>query len=148
MVEDAIQELFVALWEKRVDFNAIQSLENYLLISLRNNLIRSQKKLRTVEITMDVSEPQTPDLTKLDREARLAKLIEKLPTRQREVIFLRYYKNKSYQEIADILGIQYQVARNFSYRAIQVLRKSMKKLSSIVVSLLWKHPNHHSEKKV
>ncbi|MEO1261193.1 MAG: sigma-70 family RNA polymerase sigma factor [Bacteroidota bacterium] len=135
LVEDTIQELFVAFWKKGEDLNTKSSLENYLLVSLRNNLIRKLKANKTVELNMDLAETDTSQNEILDREARLNNLIEKLPARQREVIFLRYFKNKSYQEIADLLGISYQVARNFSYRAIQFLRKNMKSLYSIFLSL-------------
>jgi len=132
LVQDTIQELFVALWKKGEDLNTKSSLENYLFVSLRNNLIRKIRNIKTVEFDIDMAEKEAIPSELLQREVRLSALIEKLPPRQREVIFLRYFKDKSYQEIADLLGISYQVARNFSYRAIQFLRKHRKKLHSLL----------------
>jgi RNA polymerase sigma factor (sigma-70 family) len=125
LVEDTIQELFIILWQKRENLILKSSIENYIIVSFRNNLIRNLKKTSTTELPQDVREPEKIPEIKLERESTVAKLINQLPKSQREVIFLRFYKNKSYQEIAEILGIQYQVARNFSYRAIKFLKKNM-----------------------
>ena len=123
-IEDAIQELFLNFWKNKNDLKSKKSLENYLLICFRRVLIKRLNNFRIVELYNDhpQEENQTPNYT---LEENLQGLIENLPTHQKEVIFLRYYKNKSYPEIADILGIKYQVARNFSYRAIKFLKSQL-----------------------
>ena len=138
LVEDVIQELFLDLWEKRTSTNAILNFDTYLYVSFRNNLIRRIKKqgkirdiiLEQTNITADNSPPNIEE-----KEAKVNQLINQLPPRQREVLFLRYYKNKSYQEISQLLGINYQVARNFAYRALQTLKKNWRKHSALLFSL-------------
>lgn len=133
LVEDAIQELFLSFWKNKVDLSDKSSLEKYLIVSLRNNLFRKLKSPPVAELDINLPEDNLPDLLNLEKEAQLTLLLDELPAQQREVLFLRYYKNISYQEIADILGTNYQVVRNYSYRAIQFLRNKMKNLNSFLI---------------
>ena len=55
------------------------------------------------------------------KEVLLAALDELSP-RQREIIYLRFYQNLSYEEIADIMDLNYQTSRNLLYKAIRSLR--------------------------
>lgn len=137
MIEDTIQELFLVLWQKNRNLIFTSSLEHYLFISFRNNLLRKVK-------ANPLSNHNLPPLAtsegesdgKLEKEEQLKLLLQKLPTRQREVLFLRYYKDQSYHEIAATLDISYQVARNFAYRAIKALKLKMKKLQFTEMALL------------
>ena len=94
LIEDTIQELFLALWQKQENLFIKTSLENYLLVAFRNNLIRKLKTKRTENLEFDL-----PDFaeskTQLEQEKKLEAFLNQLPARQREVLFLRYYKNKS-----------------------------------------------------
>ena len=135
LIEDTIQELFLKLWQRQENLLIRSSLENYLLVSFRNNLIRKLKTLSTHNLEIDLVDISESNLN-IEQEKKLETYLNQLPTRQREVIFLRYYKNKSYQEIAEMLDISYQVARNFSYRAIKFLKKNMKNLYSLMLALI------------
>ncbi|MCK5371360.1 MAG: sigma-70 family RNA polymerase sigma factor, partial [Cyclobacteriaceae bacterium] len=47
-------------------------------------------------------------------------------TRQKEAVIYFYYEGMSYQEIADIMGLQkVKSARKLIYRAIEALRKDL-----------------------
>jgi RNA polymerase sigma factor (sigma-70 family) len=135
LIEDTIQELFLKLWQRQENLLIRSSLENYLLVSFRNNLIRKLKTLSTHNLEIDLVDISESNIN-IEQEKKLETYLNQLPTRQREVIFLRYYKNKSYQEIAEMLDISYQVARNFSYRAIKFLKKNMKNLYSLMLALI------------
>ena len=52
--------------------------------------------------------------------------LENLPTRQKEILFLKYYNGMSYEEIEEILSINYQSIRNHIYRALERLRANLK----------------------
>lgn len=134
LIEDCIQELFVTIWQKRNKLQIKSSLDNYILISFRNNLIKKLQATKK-EIQSSTTETSTNTSAIEATELKLRQLLVQLPPRQQEVIFLRYYKNKSYQEIAEILNINYQVARNFSYRAIQFLKKHKQKLLSLALTM-------------
>jgi RNA polymerase sigma factor (sigma-70 family) len=46
----------------------------------------------------------------------------RLSNRQKEIIYLKYYQNLSYEEVSEIMNINYQVARNLLYQAIKSLK--------------------------
>ena len=134
IIEDTIQELFVELWRKKDSLLIKSSLDSYLFVSFRNNLIRKIKKQTYSELDFDL-----PDEVELPSEnigeKDLKKWLKKLPPSQREVLFLRYYENLSYTEISEMLGISYQVARNFSYRALKFLKNKMKYLKTVLMTI-------------
>jgi len=133
LIEDVIQELFLTLWKKRQTLVFQASLDRYLFVAFRNNLIRKMKATVTEEIKREiVDHPSSETSQPIDK--KLKDLINQLPPRQKEVLFLRYYQNKSYGEIAEILNISYQVARNFSYRALKFLKKNMKNIYCVLIS--------------
>lgn len=129
LIEDTIQDLFLTFWQKSQSLLFTDSTENYIFISFRNNLIRKVKKEKSRRLKQQLFErPEAENSFNEEKEKTLINLLHKLPSRQKEVLFLRYYKNKSFLEIADILGISYQVARNFSYRAIKFLRRKFSEI--------------------
>ena len=135
IIEDTIQELFLGLWERRDNLFIKSTLETYLFVAFRNNLIRKLKANPKRDLKIELIDIEQPEAIH-QKEQQLKTLLNKLPPRQKEVVFLRYYKNKSYREIAEILNISYQVARNFSYRAIRYLKKNFKHIHSIVLSII------------
>ena len=115
------------LWQKNRKLIFTSSLESYLFASFRNNLIRKLKQHQALGFDYHfTADSNAESEIQYAKEKRLQLLLQKLPARQREVLFLRYYKNQSYQEIAENLDISYQVARNFAYRGIKWLKSKMK----------------------
>ena len=57
--------------------------------------------------------------------ANLKELISNLPKRQQEAINLRYYHNFSNEEIAQIMGVNYQSACKFVYTALKSLKLNL-----------------------
>ena len=54
---------------------------------------------------------------------KLMKNIAKLSPRQQQIIHLYYIEQRKYDEICDIMGINYQSVRNLMHRSISSLRK-------------------------
>lgn len=52
----------------------------------------------------------------------LLEMLNTLPKRQREVLYLRYYDQLSLAEVAEVLSITYQGTVNTVYKAIKALR--------------------------
>jgi RNA polymerase sigma factor (sigma-70 family) len=135
-VNDAIQDLFVNIWRSRKSLNQALSVRYYLFRSLRREIYRSQKEEnRNGEDWETVTEELLP--TQISAEASFSILEEQairteqlnnwlhnLPPRQNEALVLRYYHNLEYPEIAAMLGIKEQTARNLVQKALYILRKS------------------------
>ncbi len=54
--------------------------------------------------------------------------LAQLSARQKEIIYLKFYQNLSYEEVSDIMNINYQVARNLLSQAIKTMKKILQKL--------------------
>ena len=135
LVKDELQELFSDLWKKRQNLSDITHVKAYLIKSFRRKVLKSLSKIRkinTVEIreTLVVEFQLSIEELIINGEQRnidLNKLrasIEKLNKTQKEIIYLKFYNNLDYQEIAEITGLKYQSIRNSMHKALKVLRNS------------------------
>jgi RNA polymerase sigma-70 factor (ECF subfamily) len=134
LVRDSIQEVFYNLWKYRNNLNQPDSVEAYLFISLRRQLLRKKKNIKRRE---DVDKKyfseefdvllsyqvwqEALDLEEEKKEA-LKEAIANLTPRQREVIYLKYFEGLSTRELAEILQIRAQSIYNLVHDALENLR--------------------------
>lgn len=131
--EDVVQEIFIAIWEKRRDLIGSDQLRFYIFSAVRNNCIRHLKKNQThriVELT-DENEGRDDDIfVRIDpAEAAaapsvlIAKAMGQLPPKCREVFLLSRLSDQSYQQIADTLGISVKTVENQMGKALKIMRE-------------------------
>ncbi len=133
LIKDCIQDLLLEVWEKRESLTYIIAIKPYLFQSLRNNLIRRIKRQAVFtgisQNDDDMVGEISPELSLILSESdqltsnRLRHGIELLPKRQREALYLKYYENLSYEEIAEVMGLQRQAVANYLQYGIQKLRE-------------------------
>jgi RNA polymerase sigma-70 factor (ECF subfamily) len=58
----------------------------------------------------------------VERKRLVLNALGHLSNRQKEIVYLKYYQNLSYEEVSEIMNINYQVARNLLYQAIKSLK--------------------------
>jgi RNA polymerase sigma factor (sigma-70 family) len=137
LIEDSIQDLFFELWQSRQRIADTTSVKFYLFKALRYKIIRNLKSNPLVNF-QDI-ELHRNDLSYPSHESRLIgfevqslqmenlkMLIGQLPKRQREAINLRYYHGFSNEEIAQIMGVNYQSVCNFIFSALRKLKDNLK----------------------
>lgn len=134
LLEDAVQALFIKLWQKRSSINKPASVTHYLLKAFRNTLINSlqsetnlQKKIESFEaLPFELTASQEDHLIEEEDVLIQKKVVEEklslLTNRQREGIYLRFFSELSYEEIAEILEIEVGGAYKLIYRAIDRLK--------------------------
>lgn len=134
MVKDAIQDLFIDVWERRDKMTEVENIKAYLIISLRRELIRRSLKIRKETSTDQsfasqfsfspedflISSEQNAEHTEI-----LSRSMESLTDRQREVILLRFYHNLEFYEVSQVLEMNIQSVRNLLFRALDKIRKDM-----------------------
>lgn len=133
MAEDAVHDTFLYLWKHRHQIGTIQSFRFYIFKSIRNACLKMiQKKNRLsnleevdtrLELVILPEELKLKDVN-LESKKRIQKALAELSNRQREIIYLKFYNNLDYEEIGELLQINYQSVVNHVHRAIQKLRKS------------------------
>lgn len=136
LVEDCLQDLFIDLWNKRAGLGIPQNLNAYLLSSFRRRLFREKDKNNrrgfksepledyNFEVQFDI---ETHLIEREDENRTYEKLkqhIDSLTKRQKEAIYLRFYQELDYTDIAQIMAINQHSAINLVYDALKLLRKN------------------------
>lgn len=55
--------------------------------------------------------------------------LAQLSNRQKEIIYLKFYQELNYDEVSEIMNINYQAARNLLYQSIKSLKKLLTTLA-------------------
>jgi RNA polymerase sigma-70 factor (ECF subfamily) len=130
LLEDCIQELFVELWQAKSQAPVL-SVKAYLLKSLKYKLLKAFRKNGKVlplqehgEVPFELSHENfmISQQESQEKKQMVIEALGKLSHRQKEIIYLKYYQNLSYEEVSEIMNINYQVARNLLYQAIKSLK--------------------------
>lgn len=139
VIQDCMQDLFVELWESRSRLSPVRSVKHYLLKALRYKIIHHLQQSRTqvlddLQVASDdeTMEQQLLSIETHNKQVRqLTIAIGQLPKRQQEAINLRYYQELSNEEIADVMGVNYQSACKLIYTALRTLRETLHLFSLI-----------------
>ncbi|HUR31767.1 MAG TPA: sigma-70 family RNA polymerase sigma factor [Saprospiraceae bacterium] len=135
-VKDCIHDLFLYLWEGRKNFAIPASGKAYLFVSLRRRIFDKGSKLQSMTGSLDqiteadfLSKGHEEHWIKLEEDSlqqqKLDSALARISERQREIIHMKYYQQLEYEEIAQIMELNYQSARNLVNRALIALRKEM-----------------------
>lgn len=136
LVMDAIQDLFVELWEAKERLGKVKSIKSYLYKSIRRKIISQLSKERKSGYSEKMDErvfegsPSAEisliEKQQFDKERKKLNLaLADLPKRQREIVYLKYYAQLSYSEISEILGINKKTAYSLMARSIDQLKRSL-----------------------
>src|SRR5699024_5463747 len=122
------------LWNRHDRLGQAKSVEVYLLFSLRRILFRQLKKKKTrseyhqiylennFSISFSAEELIINVELENEKKGKLLQSINRLNSRQKETLLLRYYHGLTNSEIADVMGINSQSVRNHLFRAIKSLK--------------------------
>ena len=100
IAREVVQEAFARALRERRKFRGEGSLEAWVWRIALNVALKTRRELRR-EWELDSGLPADPSSP--DRDIRSA--VQALPPRRRLVIFLRYFADLSYAEIADVMGV-------------------------------------------
>ena len=136
--EDIVQDTLIKVWNRRSDWNDIDSIEAFSLTICRNlSLDRIKKKENNNDSLEDVkgaeplasSHPQDR-MIQADRVGLIKQIVDLLPEKQRSCMQLRDFEGKSYKEIATILDITEEQVKVNIFRARQAVKHKYMKLDN------------------
>ena len=145
-VQDCVQDVFTDIWIYRHKLNDAVVVKAYLLSCVRKRISRSQERDRVFRLSTSVDSIKflfdfsiehhlIADEITADKVTRLNQLINELPSRQKEALYLRYNQELTVDQIANMLDINYQSANNLLHRALLCLRKDWKGTVSVIFLL-------------
>ncbi|GEL10840.1 RNA polymerase sigma factor, sigma-70 family [Flavobacterium glycines] len=146
-VQDCVQDVFTDIWVYRNSLSSTVVVKAYLLSSVRKRIVRLQQRDRVfnksksvdaIEFLFDFSVEHrlVSDELTAGKVMQLNKVLNVLPSRQKEALYLRYHNSLSVDEIAVILNVNYQSANNLLHRGLLNIRKEWKGDLTLLMMLL------------
>ncbi|GGM90177.1 DNA-directed RNA polymerase sigma-70 factor [Dyadobacter beijingensis] len=133
LVEDCLHELFVHIYNTRQRIGPTDNILYYLYRSLRRRLTDSLARLNKfdsddyifegAEFLVESYETELVEEQTLDRQKQIIIAeLNRLPKRQREILYLVYMKGLSYAEAGDVMNIAMSTVYNTVNTALSTLR--------------------------
>ncbi|WP_186757463.1 RNA polymerase sigma factor [Echinicola salinicaeni] len=138
LIDDCLQEVFCRIWQKREKLKDTNNIRYYLMAAFRNELLKVLKKKykrysligrfmpeSSIDFNATLETSFIEEDSRQEQIRALNKCFEKLSSRQKEIIYLKYYNGLSLEEIAQILALDKKSVYNALSKAMMILRKNM-----------------------
>lgn len=130
-IRDCIQDVFLELWSRRARISATPSVKWYLFKAVRLRIFRERSKWNkedpydedygfVVEFSIETKIIHNSEV--LELSSKIKHLLNTLPPRQQEIMYLRFYENLSFDSISGIMGISKQSVHNLLQKAYKSFR--------------------------
>jgi RNA polymerase sigma-70 factor, ECF subfamily len=136
--EDVTQEVFIKVWRALPGFDARASMSTWIYTIARNASLsalrarRPQSSLSDPDVleAVETTHPVPSADVGADRAAIL-RLVDQLPTKQRQVIMLFYMEAQSHEEVATMLAMPVGTVKTLLHRARARLSAAAGNMSAI-----------------
>ncbi|KAF2516629.1 RNA polymerase sigma factor [Flavobacterium foetidum] len=141
--EEAVQDIFLKIWQNRENLAEVTHFENYLFIISRNHLFNSIKKIaRETSLVSKNDLNETgfidTDLNIKDEQYNtiLNQIVEQLPPQQQKVYQMAKRDGLSHQKIGEDLGISTETVKKHMAQALKFIRIKIAPYMNMFMSLL------------
>ena len=136
IIEDSIHDIFVWLWNNRSQLEISWSIKAYLFKSIRTSILAKIQKSKKVVLFHGVDEEDVAGFIMSGEEkyletegqfglkGKIADALSSLTSKQKEVVYLRFYQGLSFDEIATNMNLTTKACYKLMGRAVSELRKS------------------------
>ena len=131
--EDVVQETMIRVWNRRDQWEQIESIEAFCTTICRNLALDKTKRASNQDASLDDEGHDAPDHSysanpeeqamQRDKVERVRRLMNLLPEKQRTCMQLRDVEGKSYKEIAAVMDITEQQVKVNIFRARQSIKQ-------------------------
>ena len=137
--EDVVQETMIKVWNRRDSWQQIDNIETFCLTICHNLAVDKMRRADSQTQTLDeaVTAYQAPVAPSTEEQAvqrdhiqLVRRIINSLPEKQRSCMQLRDIEEKSYRDIATILGISEEQVKVNIFRARQAIRERFRKIET------------------
>jgi len=148
LIKECIQELFVAIWTKRDSVGNPEHIKNYLYKSFRNLLLKKTTQLQKnhsfdetenyeFNVSLNIEEALIDGERRQKITEQLQLTISGLTPRQKEAIFLKFYEQLSYEEVAEVMGITVKATYKIMARSLDFLKDNLSKEDLLLLYLVF-----------
>ena len=121
LAEDVTQDVFVTAWKGLPDYRGQAALSTWLYAIARNACLNQLKRGALAETVAPVKPAAHIDTQY--RQVEVNEMLEHLPARYAQVLRLFYLQDKSYEEVAVMLGIPMGTVKTYIHRAKKELAR-------------------------
>lgn len=136
LVEDCIQDVFEYLLAHRTQLSPVSNVRAYLVKAYRRALLRKISNVRknipvgltdeaSFEIVISPESRLIAQQSSIRRREQVKVAVNALPPRMKEALFLRFYENLSFEDIAAIMDIDQKSVYKIIYKAFDKLRQKL-----------------------
>ena len=128
--KDAVQDLFIKLWDSRDTLDNVHNPMGYSIRLLKNlciDRIRKESRLARADLTDEIAADDMADGPQAAKEQaeRLMRAIRKLPARQREVLEMKLLRGMSNEQISQKTGMSNLAVRVMISRARAKIKEAL-----------------------
>jgi RNA polymerase sigma-70 factor, ECF subfamily len=128
LARELVQEAFLRAWQSPKTPHNYVEFRPWLYKIVVNLLRDHYRREHRLHQPLFVGEPTGDPVTEAEwneRKQDLAQAVATLSTREREVIYLRFFDDTSYREVARVLGLPEIALRVLLHRALRKLRRKL-----------------------
>lgn len=138
--EDITQETFVKVWKNLKKYDIEKKFKVWLFTIARNTTLDYLKKNKSIsfssfeneegdnvlENTLEDSEIMADDIFDRNKDnEEIKKIIDELKPAYKQVIFLHYYQEMTFDEIGMVMKVPLNTTKSWHRRALQIIRSKM-----------------------
>ena len=152
-IKDCIQDVFYKLIQAGEKLSPTDNIRFYLFRALKNGIYKElgkSKKTEPIEFNQlkfealfALEEEFAEKDNVSEKEKALLQALNELSDRQREIIFLRYECGMEYEQICEMMQLNYDSARTLVSRAIKSLKKITQDSIKHPILFLFYFPKKH-----
>lgn len=134
LADDAVQELFIKLWQKRSSIGEVEKVKSYFFTALRRQILNQLRDKKSKQLKIDsLPEPeiaftQEEIIIKKENDTslriKILQILNTLPERQREIIYLHFLEDMPLAQVAEVMSVNYQSVQNLKQRALHSMRSA------------------------
>ncbi len=139
VTDDLVHDVFAKLWEGREQLHVRDSLRSYLYSAARNHAISHLRHVLVERRWRERMVQGEPAVARFDDDAQhrledqelagaVERVVEQLPERCRLALTLRWQRQMSYAEVAEVMGISVKTVEAYVTRGVAVLRHNYERL--------------------
>jgi RNA polymerase sigma-70 factor (ECF subfamily) len=131
--EEIVQDLFYRLWQDKEKIKIESSLNGYLFRAVHNRCLHHIEHLKVVERhareiateTYESAESPSDVLQYKELQAKIARILERLPERCGKIFTMNRFEGLRYSEIAEKLSISVKTVEANMGKALKEFRKAL-----------------------
>lgn len=143
--EDIVQLAFINFWDARLKLKDDESPRNYLYSIAHNRYVDTVKKSKKQRKLVDrIKEKALRNQIQEDTEAvekrvkKMKEVMESLPPKCKEILYMNKVQGFKYKEISEQLGVSVKTVESQMYIAFKKIRKAFKESNFVLFHIFKK----------